>query len=86
MSLHSTQAGGRRDTGGELTTLSEAANDPSQYSGQVVGDIILKGKRELWSGSRVHYHHGMQAGDNTLNACCARLMLRHLVTHKGYAS
>ena len=74
MSLHSTQAGGRKVAGAES----------KNFSGEIIGDVILKGKRELWGGSRVHYHHGMQSGDNTLNACCARLMLRHLVANNGY--
>jgi len=84
MSLHSTQAGGRRTTMDERSAKFGAANDPSRFSGEIIGDVILKGRRQLWGGSRTHYHHGMQAGDNTLNACCARLMLHHLVTNNGY--
>jgi len=84
MSLHSTQAGGRRKSSKACSNNKDAANDPSRFSGEIIGDVILKGKRKLWGGSRIHYHHKMQAGDNTLNACCARLMLRHLVAHNGY--
>ena len=50
-------------------------------SGSVVGDVILKGKKSLWGRQGIHYHHGMPAGENTLNAHCARLMLRHLDGH-----
>ena len=84
MSLHSTQAGGRKASaiGREINLV--VADAPDSYDGEIVGDVILKGKRKLWGGSHTHYHHGMQAGDNTLNACCARLMLRHLVKNKGY--
>ena len=74
MSLHSTKAGGRR----------KSAASTRQLEGEIVGDVILKGKRSLWGGNRNHYHHEMQAGDNTLNACCARLMLRHLADNSGY--
>lgn len=86
MSLHSTDAGGRRAAAPNQKTKNSTQPDnvATQYSGQVVGDIILKGKAEYWGGGRTHYHHGLQAGDNTLNACCARLMLRHLVEHNGY--
>lgn len=87
MSLHSTQAGGRRRASAhdKAQTLTPEGDDAAQpYTGQVVGDIILKGKAQYWGGNKTHYHHGMQAGDNTLNACCARLMLRHLVEHGGY--
>ncbi len=87
MSLHSTDAGGRRRAtskvphAGQYGSSSKNAYD---VEGEVVGDIILKGKRALWGGSRTHYHHGLQAGDNTLNAYCARLMMRHLVDNRGY--
>lgn len=89
MSLHSTQAGGRKASVTGRAINQAAANNSSsshgeRYNGEIVGDVILKGKRKLWGGSHVHYHHGMQAGDNTLNACCARLMLRHLVQNNGY--
>ena len=44
--------------------------------GDVVGDVINHGKKELWGRRGVHYHHGMAAGENTLNAVCARVLLR----------
>jgi len=78
MSLHSTDAGGRRHPSSVFAKRKKAPG------GEIIGDIILKGKRQLWGDGRIHYHHGMQAGDNTLNACCARLMLRHLVANNGY--
>jgi ADP-ribosylglycohydrolase len=46
--------------------------------GSIVGDVILKGRKDLWGQPGIHYHHGLPAGENTLNAYCARLMLRHL--------
>ncbi|WP_137166021.1 ADP-ribosylglycohydrolase family protein [Salinimonas lutimaris] len=69
MSLHSTRQGGRATT--------------SQHQKQVVGDVILKGRQHFWGQANLHYHHGMKAGDNTLNAHCARLVLRCLA--KGYS-
>ncbi|XP_070711781.1 uncharacterized protein [Pempheris klunzingeri] len=41
----------------------------------VVGNVILHDKLNLWKSSRgsVHYHQGLQAGENTLNVlCCLR--------------
>lgn len=64
MSLHSTAQGGRKSS-------AKAAPD-------VVGDVILKGRRHHWDRANVHYHVGMAAGDNTLNAHCARLLMRTL--------
>ena len=63
MSLHSTRQGGR------------AASSNTNRK-DIVGDVILKGKRQFWTGANQHYHQGMTAGENTLNAHCARLVLR----------
>jgi ADP-ribosylglycohydrolase len=65
MSLHSTATGGRRKQ--EIASRRE-----------IVGDVILKGRREHWGISHRHYHHGMLAGENTLNAHCARVLIRTL--------
>lgn len=54
MNLHSTNHGGRKG--------SAKANK------QIVGEVILKGKAKYWNQANVHYHQGMQAGENTLNA------------------
>jgi ADP-ribosylglycohydrolase len=85
MSLHSTDSGGRRRAKPSGSANAQSSvNHKLDLQGEVVGDIILKGKRELWGGTRTHYHHGLPAGENTLNAHCARLMLRHLVENGGY--
>ncbi|GIQ82827.1 ADP-ribosylation/Crystallin J1 [Kipferlia bialata] len=64
MSLHSTAHGGREGTEGGTT--------------EIVGDVILKGKRQYWGVANMHYHQGMKAGENTLNLQCARLVLREV--------
>ena len=46
--------------------------------GDIVGGVILKGKKQHWGQANRHYHQGMQAGDNTLNLLCARVLLRSL--------
>ncbi|MEM7256229.1 MAG: ADP-ribosylglycohydrolase family protein [Pseudomonadota bacterium] len=66
MALHSTGRGGR------------GAQSPEQA---VVGNLILKDKAALWNQRGVHYHHGMPAGENTLNAWCARWMINWLAGH-----
>ncbi|QPG06169.1 ADP-ribosylglycohydrolase family protein [Salinimonas marina] len=65
MSLHATTQGGR-------------ARDSAPSEKYIVGDVILKGKQQFWSGANQHYHQGMKAGENTLNAQCARVLLRAL--------
>lgn len=51
--------------------------------GDIVGSVILKGKKQHWGLANRHYHQGMQAGDNTLNLLCARVLLRS-ITAKGH--
>jgi hypothetical protein len=70
MSLHSTNAGGR-------------GPQNSATGKEVVGDIILKGKRQFWGIANQHYHQGLLAGENTLNAHCARLVTRTLHANNG---
>ncbi len=45
-------------------------------SGSIIGDVINHGKKHLWGPRGTHYHHGMAAGENTLNAITARVVLR----------
>lgn len=66
MSYHSTSRGGRD---------SQDASTPGK---QIVGDVILKGKRRFWGQPNMHYHQGMKAGENTLNAHCARVVMRSM--------
>ena len=49
----------------------------------VVGDVILKGKKKFWGQRGMHYHQGMAAGENTLNAQCARVLLRTIAAGQG---
>jgi ADP-ribosylglycohydrolase len=71
MSLHSTTAGGRKKPSGNRQK-------------QIIGDVILKGKREYWDTPNIHYHHQMKAGENTLNAHCARVLIRSLLKNNGH--
>lgn len=73
MSLHSTRQGGRSGRG----------HQQDSETPEVVGKLILKGRRHLWDQPCRHYHHGMQAGDNTLNAHCARVLMRAMIANNG---
>lgn len=43
------------------------------YRGNIVGDVIFHGKKKYWApGADYHYHTGMNAGDNTLEALLVR--------------
>lgn len=52
--------------------------------GDIVGDVILKGKKQHWGQANRHYHQGMQAGDNTLNLLCARVFMCSLAAKGHY--
>ncbi|XP_044043531.1 uncharacterized protein LOC122871957 isoform X2 [Siniperca chuatsi] len=69
LSLSNTAGSGR-------TAGSSGATRPD-----VVGNVILHDKLNLWKSSKgsVHYHQGLQAGDNTLNVLCSLRAARSLV-------
>lgn len=71
MSLHSTSGGGRKNAG-------------SNSRANVVGDVILKGKVQYWDRPNMHYHQGMRAGDNTLNAHCALALIKVMNASGGH--
>lgn len=70
MSLHSTAKGGRGKQNGTRGK-------------EIVGEVILKGKRSFWGLPNQHYHKGMKAGENTLNAHCARVVTRAMIAEGG---
>lgn len=72
MSLHSTRRGGR-----------SSSPQLNAQASEIVGKVILKGRRHLWGQPNRHYHHGMKAGDNTLNAHYARVLIRTLIAASG---
>jgi len=51
--------------------------------GSIIGDVINHGKKQFWGQPNMHYHRGMRAGENTLNAVVARLLARSLVASGG---
>ncbi|XP_028255589.1 uncharacterized protein LOC114432033 [Parambassis ranga] len=65
------------NTAGSGRTAWAATNRPD-----VVGNVILHDKLELWKSSSgsLHYHQGLRAGDNTLNILCSLRAARQLVT------
>lgn len=45
---------------------------------------FLQHRRERWTNAGTHYHHGLEAGDNTLPALLALDLGRHLAGHPVY--
>ena len=81
MSLHSTTAGGRGAQGKQKQTR---AKHGTQEGIEIVGDVILKGKRQYWGIANQHYHQSLPAGENTLNAWCTRLLMRSITANSEY--
>lgn len=54
-----------------LSNTGGAGRGGSQ--GNIIGDVIFHGKKKFWKrGGNYHYHQGMAAGDNTLEALLVR--------------
>ncbi len=61
-----------------MSLASTAGAGRGSQEGEVVGSVILHGKKHLWGRSNRHYHEGLQSGDNTLNLLCVRVLLRSM--------
>jgi len=49
-------------------------------SGDIIGSVINHGKKKYWGrGLNYHYHLGLEAGENTLEAQLTRLLARGIV-------
>jgi len=55
-------------------------------SGDVIGDVIMHGKKQFWlrSAGGYHYHQGMRAGDNTLEALLNRVIMASITEKAVY--
>jgi len=54
-------------------------------TGEVVGSVILHDKRKFWRrGADFHYHQGMAAGENTLEAQLTRVVTRSVVARGSF--
>lgn len=69
-----------------LSRASTGGAGRGSQAGDVVGSIILHGKKQLWTHPHRHYHFGLRAGDNTLNLLCARVLLRGMAASGCYNS
>lgn len=52
--------------------------------GDIVGRVILHGKRQYWArGGHYHYHYGMAPGDSTLEARLVQVVMRSIARGSG---
>ena len=64
--------------GSIMSLASTGRAGRGSQEGEVVGRVILKGKKRYWGPPHTHYHQGMRPGDNTLNLRCVRVLIRSL--------
>jgi len=69
-----------------VSLASTGAAGRGCQEGEVVGSIILHGKKQLWAQPNRHYHYGLRAGDNTLNLLCVQVLLRTMNSTGRYDS
>jgi ADP-ribosylglycohydrolase len=69
-----------------MSLASTAGAGRGSQTGDVVGHVILHGKKHLWGKPNRHYHHGLRSGDNTLNLLCVRVLLRTMIASGRYQS
>ena len=54
------------------------------FTGSIIGDVINHGKKQYWvRGANFHYHLGLHAGENTLEAKICRLLTTTISSNKG---
>jgi ADP-ribosyl-[dinitrogen reductase] hydrolase len=64
--------------GGGRTTPADKLHDP------IIGRVINHGKQEYWDPARnIHYHATLQAGEPTLEAQLARVLMASMVANGG---
>jgi len=78
------QAPKARHPGSIMALSNTGGHGRGGQAGRIIGDVINHGKHEFWGKPAVHYHQGMLAGENTLNALCARVVTRDVAAHGGY--
>lgn len=71
---------------GSILNLSNT-DGPGRGSdkGDLIGTVILHGKKKFWErGKSFHYHHGMKAGENTLDSLITRVLTRNIIKNKKF--
>jgi len=54
--------------------------------GDIIGSVINHGKKQYWvRGGNYHYHLGLQAGENTLEAQLTRLLVRSITELRSFS-
>jgi ADP-ribosyl-[dinitrogen reductase] hydrolase len=66
--------------GGRSTMLSSTSNNQKT----IIGHYINHGKQDLWDPSKsIHYHATLHAGENTLEASIARVLMQSISSNHG---
>lgn len=85
MNLSNTGGGNNKQCCNDIHVITETffcAGGRGTDKGSIVGDVILHGKKKYWvRGGSFHYHLGLQAGENTLEAQLTRLLVRSMTAN-----
>jgi ADP-ribosylglycohydrolase len=83
-------SGGGRSSGGASSRRAKNANSavpvpvPAVLPPSIIGHVINHGKQDLWSPSKqIHYHATLHAGETTLEASLARVLMQSIVKTGG---
>jgi hypothetical protein len=69
----------------DLNGGGRASSSSKQKEQTIIGQVINHGKADLWSPSKqIHYHATLKAGENTLEASLARVLMKSMVQNDGY--
>jgi ADP-ribosyl-[dinitrogen reductase] hydrolase len=68
---------------GSIMNLSNTGGGGrGSFEGSIIGDVINHDKKKYWvRGGNYHYHLGLQAGENTLEAQLTRLLIKCMSFH-----
>ena len=62
-----------------ILPLTSGGGGRGSDQGSIVGDVILHGKKKYWMrGGNFHYHLGLEAGENTLEAQLVRVLSKSI--------
>lgn len=67
-----------------LEVSNTGGHGRGDQKGDIIGGVILHDKKQFWGQAGIHYHNGMAAGENTLNALVARVLIRSITKTGGY--
>ena len=84
MNLSNTGGGGRGDDKGDVVG-AVILHSMSSFYCKLFAIILCSDKKQFWlRGGSYHYHHGMKAGENTLDALVTRVATQSVLQQRSF--